>query len=223
MLPAIEVKWWNVNTDRLETARLPAKTVTVLPGAADANGALPPSGPVADSNRSEVAPTLATTSNALPSSAETLMPGEPMTRWWPWIALFLGTGWLVTLVLLLTRHSRSEREDAGAQKEASLRALESQLKRYCHGNDAPQAKATLLAWAKLRWPDKAPTSLTAMADRCGPGLSSELRALDRSLYSKDNETWRGAELWQLFSQDKPAPTTVNVKADATLKPLFLAQ
>jgi hypothetical protein len=223
MLPAIEVKWWNVNTDRMETARLPAKTVTVLPGNADTNGALPPPAPASNPNPDETATSPAASANAMPSSAETLSPADRMTRLWPWIALVLGLGWLGTLVLLLKRRNGSASDNEAAQEDESLRKLESQLKRYCQANDAPQTKSTLLAWAKLRWPNKPPTSLTALADRCGPGLSSELRALDRSLYSKGGEIWRGSELWQLFSQDKPTPSAVKAGEGATLKPLFLAQ
>ena len=41
-LPAIEIKWWNVNTDKEEVARLPARSITILPGSPNQVSAPPP-------------------------------------------------------------------------------------------------------------------------------------------------------------------------------------
>ncbi|MGC2166655.1 MAG: BatD family protein [Gallionella sp.] len=216
MLPAIEVKWWNVNTDKMEVARLPAKTITVLPGSADANAAIPP--PASTSGDVATQPV----SNSAPLEIGKLVPVDRGISWWPWIALFLGIGWLLTLILLLRVRNKNPSVTAVNSNEEPLRKLESQFKQYCLTNDAAQAKSKLLAWAKLRWPNNPPTSLTAMAGLCEPALASALNELDRSLYAKDNVAWQGENLWQLFSRDKPGPGAEEMGEETSLKPLFLS-
>ncbi|MHA7880597.1 MAG: BatD family protein [Saccharospirillum sp.] len=72
-LPAIRVPWWNLETDQLEYAELPARPVEIRP---DPNAPLGGSGPI-------------------PSVDNTPLVSY-QAGWWPWISLSLGLGWLAT-------------------------------------------------------------------------------------------------------------------------------
>jgi len=213
-LPAIEIKWWNVNTNQPEVARLPARSITVLPGSPNQVSAPPPTLPATE------APAPAT----LPAHASA-SPGSPSAGisagWWPWLALLLGAGWLVTLLAWWWRTRRqSAQTSAPGVHEETLRQMEKQFKKACLANDASQAKTQLLAWARQRWREKPPASLTALARLCEPALADAVTQLDRALYAKTQTHWQGEILWQLFSRHKPGDIQVETEKSHALEPLY---
>ena len=199
-LPAIEVKWWNIDTDTEAVATLPARSITVLPGARQP--APPPS----------IRPT-----RAAPGS---LAGAQVSAGWWPWLALSLGLGWLATLIAWAWRTRKKSRPVQPSDTEEPLRQLERQLKRDCLANDASRAKTQLQAWAKRRWPTRPPTSLTALARLCDPELAEALNELDRTLYSGAGASWQGEKLWRAFSQHRPADKENRPEQASPLEPLY---
>jgi len=213
--PAVEIPWWNTRTDKLEWARLPARTLTVLP----APGMAAP----------EVPPTPAATQAAgarpeeIPPSGvvgETPTPGLAYG-----LALFLGLGWLATA--LAWWHSRrgspnlavpadQSRQTVGAGGESrAFKALE----RACRVHDPVAARKALLEWAAHRWPD---TSAASRLESLTQLLGSEMTLLNRQLYAADASAWEGAGLWERFKT--VAGTTVKPKratrAPGELEPLY---
>ena len=185
-LPAIELKWWNVTTDREEVARLPARNIDVLPASGKSMvGTPPPAGTTA-------APVVTLQPAAAAGAAST---------WWPWLSLLLGCGWLATLFAWWWQ-ARSKPSLAGADAAAAetLRQLERRLKSGCLTDDAAQAKTALLAWAKRRWPERPPASLDALARLCEPALAEALRELEHALYARNGASWKGDKLWRLFGR-----------------------
>ena len=87
-------------------------------------------------------------------------------------------------------------------------------------NNAPQAKTQLLAWAKQRWRQAPPASLTALARLCEPELAGAITQLDGALYSKTQAQWHGDMLWNLFNQHKPGGKPVKTKKTDSLEPLY---
>lgn len=216
-LPATEVKWWNVNTDKMEVAQLPARNITVLPGSANP--------PVANqapalSSQGELSETNATSADTSLASGSLIR--EKYSRgWWPWLSLFLGAGWLATLLLWWRQvHNKYPATKKESSDEESLRQLENQLKKGCMANDAAQAKSKLLAWAKLRWQKNPPASLTSMAGLCHPALAVALNELDSALYGQKKGIWQGENLWQLFNQHKPVVAEIQDGKSESLKPLY---
>lgn len=222
ILPAIEVKWWNINTDKMEVAQLPVRKITVLPGNANSGSANQDPALSAEIS-SGASPEIIAAPVDKPSASGNLLTREPGRGWWPWLSLFLGIGWLATLIFwgwrTRKKHPLTQEESSA---EESMRQLESQFKKSCLANDAAQAKSKLLAWAKLRWPKNPPTSLTSMAGLCQPALANALNELDRILYGQTNDVWQGESLWQLFGQGKPVPVAVRGGHSESLKPLYLA-
>ncbi len=213
-LPAIAVPWWNTSSDTLETARLPARTVTVAPGPAGSTPPPPAAGPAA--GPATAAPTTATVAAPLRTAATAASAGL-----WRWLALLLGLGWLGTALAWWWRSRRGAVHPRTATAaHDSLRQLEQRLKASCFTNDAVQSKSQLLAWARQRWPEQPPVSLTALAQRCAPPLAGALSALDRALYSDAPQAWQGEALWQQFSRHRPAAETAHPEPPDDLRPLY---
>ncbi len=202
-LPAIEVKWWNVTKDQEEVAILPARSITVLPGA-----------------RQPAAPPGFSPPPQIPAAQDTAAGSQVSAGWWPWLALTLGLGWLATLIAWAWRTREKSRPEKSGDTEEPLRQLEQQLNRDCLANDASRAKTRLQAWAKRRWPTRPPTSLTALARLCDPELAEALNELERVLYSGAESGWRGERLWRAFSQHRPAGKENRPEQASPLVPLY---
>lgn len=203
-LPAIEIKWWNVVADREEVASLPARSITVLPGAQQP--ALPPG----------ISPPPQVPAAAGSAAAGSAVPAG----WWPWLALLLGLGWLATLIAWAWRACEAPRPSVPDASEETIRRSEKKLKRCCAANDAGEAKTRLLSWARQRWPERPPTSLAALARLCDPELAEALNELDRTLYSGAESRWQGETLWQLFSRHRPAEEEKHSEQQSSLEPLY---
>ncbi len=214
-LPAIEIKWWNVNTNQAEVARLPARSITVLPGSPNQVSAPPPSpAPLATQ-----APASTNLSSNVPQSSGAIAYGSQ--RWWPWLAMLLGAGWLITLLAWWWRaHKKTPQAGVNTASEETLGQLEKQFRKACMENNAPQAKTQLLAWAKQRWREKPPATLTALARLCEPALAEAIAQLDGALYSKTQAQWQGDILWSLYNQHKPDSKPIKTKNTDSLEPLY---
>ncbi len=141
-LPATTLKWWNVLTDQMEVAQIPARRVSVLPASAaqpsmPASAASVPSGSVA---------------NRLPAVVSAPMP-------WRWIALGSMALWLLSvLTWWWWRHrglgaARGE-VPATSMPAASAAARQARLAfiAAAHGSDVASQVRELLAWARAERP-----------------------------------------------------------------------
>lgn len=214
-LPEIEVKWWNVKTDQPEVARLPARNITVLP-------AVSSTAPAPNPNPNPNPNPIPSPEISAPLAAGHAQSTINTTRW-PWLSLFLGLGWLATLILWWRQtHALKARpvNDEAPVKDKSVRQLENTLQQSCLNNDALQAKLSLLAWARLHWPQHPPSSLSAMSTLCQPELALALGELDKALYGPAGSNWQGESLWQLFNQHRPLSGTNHDKKPDPLQALY---
>lgn len=134
-IPATTLKWWNVLTDRVEVAQIPAHDVTVLPAVGAA--AVQPSIPDA-----------ASTSDATPVS------GAPPSRTpWRWIALGSVGLWLLS-GLVWWWHRRRHAPSTTAQVASAVSPRQCQLSflAAARGNDPTAQAHSLLKWARAERP-----------------------------------------------------------------------
>ena len=160
-LPEIRVPWWNIETDRLEFATLPARTVIVTAiQSADRT------------NDRTIAPSASTAGTTLP----------------PWLWAVSATGWLVSLALgmLLWLNRRkatghSPTPDGATAKSGSVRQALVEIRKAAAQEDAALLRKAILQWADLHH-GQGFSSLEALARVSTECLATRLRAVDRSLY-----------------------------------------
>ena len=160
-LPEIRVPWWNIETDRLEFATLPARTVvvTAIQTADQINDATP-------------SPNTSTAGTTLPL----------------WLWAVSAAGWLVSLALgillwLSRRQTASPSPASGGAKakSASVRQALVEIRKAAEQQDATLLRKAILQWADLHH-DQRFSSLEALARVSTEPLATRLSAVDRSLY-----------------------------------------
>ena len=185
----LTIPWWNVESDQLEIARLPARQLTLTA----ASGAAPP---------------LAIPTPAPPAATVSAVPpAKAITAGTPWraIALLLGLAWLVTLALWWYYQRRAGYGPRKAAAKDTLVAPHSghairDLKQACAAHDPRRARTALLEWAAAQREHRtALRSLRELGQRAGGELATEIAALERHLYGADDSSWQGHALWQAFA------------------------
>ncbi len=199
-LPAIEIPWFNTQTNKMEMATIPETTITVLAGAET------PAVSTDTANKSQ--------QQATSPVAQTAT--EQATSNWLWVSLFLALGWLITVFYFLTKRPAPPPVVVNNEAELSLKASINQLKKACADNNAIAAKNALLAWGSTKF---AATSLGAIADCCDARLRDEILQLNQVLYAKDSPVWSGKKLFQAFAENK-ARTKMTTATNEGLEPLF---
>ena len=182
-LPEIRVPWWNIETDRLEFATLPARTVVVTAiQSAD------------ETNDRTIAPSA--------SPAGTTLP--------PWLWVVSATGWLVSLALgmLLWLNRRnatghSPTPGGATAKSGSVRQALVEIRKASAQEDAALLRKAILQWAELHH-ERGFSSLEALARVSTESLAMRLRAVDRSLYG-DGELASALDGLIDTLRDEPAP------------------
>ena len=182
------IPWWNVETDQLEFARLPARSLVV----SAASGAAPPPDAPALAEKTPIPATVPATTN------------ETLAAPWRLIALLLGVAWMLTLGMWWYQQRRTGlqasqiKTDKIADPPHSARAIR-ELKQACNTDNARGARMALLAWAAAE--DGHSRALNTLRDlglhASGP-LAAEIVALERHLYGADKSDWHGQALWQAF-------------------------
>ncbi len=204
-LPAIEVRWWDVERDRQAIATLPPRRLVVT-GAAPTLPVTPPITTVP--SLPAPGPLMTDAGSGAASQAE-----QPATAaGWPVTVALLAAGWLITLFLWWRQQRRSmcEKTATAAQKSARERPRKAlaAVKRAATGDDPQATRVALLEWAASQWPDDPPLHLLAIiarlrlegvADEQIDSLHQLLSNLDRSLYHAPVADWQGAPLWQALA------------------------
>ena len=160
-LPEIRVPWWNIETDRLEFATLPARTVVVTAiQTAD------------QTNDPTIAPSASPAGTTLPL----------------WLWAISAAGWLVSLalgiLLWLSRHhtaGHSPTPGGATAKSGSVRQALVKIRKAAAQEDASLLRKAILQWADLHH-EREFLSLEALARVSTESLATRLRAVDRSLY-----------------------------------------
>lgn len=199
-LPAVELPWWNVDTERWEIARIEPSTVEVVPGRAT------------ESSESESAP--------IPPPGLPAPPADPGP--WPWISAVLALGWIGTLAAWGWTARRGSRPRPTGQRPAgtSTRALIRQIVAACRVDDAERTRDLLLEWAARHFSDDPPTSLGALARRLPAPLRDEILALETALYGPAGQSWRGLKLAECVKSTQSVALSRGEEDRDPLVPLY---
>ncbi|MFL2554725.1 MAG: BatD family protein [Candidatus Rariloculaceae bacterium] len=202
-LAEIELPWFNTTEERWEIARIPAKTLDVLPGTQVV-------GPDPGTQFSEI-------------SSEELI-AQSNDRIWRGISAGLLAAWLITLVLWhISRRSADtpvKSKDVMPPKRSTSRRLLQQIRRACDDNNGALARELLMAWGELRFPNAMVQSLGALAELLPGDLAGLVHDLDRCLYGPDASPWSGKELRVALAHFDSVSNVSNKKSNDHLLPLY---
>ncbi len=207
-LPAVNITWWNVTTNRLETATLPSRSIQVLPGTATIQTTPVPVAPQPTTLEQTVTPTtVMTEQNGLKIS----------------LIIFLALGWLITAIvwLISSRNKTGQQSDAiKPQKTGLPRANLKRVKTACLENNPENTGAELINWARIYWPDNPPANLGEIGKRMGETIQIQIEQLNKALYGHDTRSWQGAALWREISKAAKTKSKTKSKDQSLLLPLY---
>ena len=185
-LPEIVIPWWNVHTQKEETARIPARTVQV---AGDpAVQAEPVIEPKASSEETSASTTV----------EPVVTVDEQTSRFWIWLSLFLASGWLLSgIVWWLNRGQSVLSAEAPKRSALNLVQVSKLLKAACFDSNANEARIALLNWANAINSSPGFDNLNSVGHYFGEPLKNEIDTLNQSLYGMQKTNWSGESLWQI--------------------------
>jgi hypothetical protein len=225
-LPAVAVGWWNTDTDRWETARLPGRELIVLP-TAEAPPETPPlfEPPDTPDGWSE-------TDSTQPLNAGAMGTDQPRIRdepeadqsgttsgFWVWTTGLLGVVWLITVGLWWSNRRQRRNtlppplpaEPPGtsealppAPTDPLSQSIEAVRLAYESG-EAGAAREALLAWAAIVLPEQPPGNLALLAKRCREPLREEILLLEQAFFSPRPVQWERRRVWERLSGFAPEP------------------
>jgi hypothetical protein len=197
-LPEISVDWWNRASGKMETVTIPARELQVAP----AVGEIP-----------------AQTSIAPPQASATTVEALGGNRFWLWMSLFLASGWALSAGCWWLGQRRSQPAGSVVAEASNLRQARRRLKQVCADNDAPAARAALLAWGRALCLPRRVANLFELSELMGEELRLEVEALNRNLYAGSGAAWQGESLWRLCQRLHRQSQSSGSSATSELQPL----
>lgn len=199
-LPAVSVNWWDTRNQKMQTAVIPAKTLTV-DDTAESLANLNQTPAVQQSSAD-------TSASPLPINTDTsnLASAPQADSASHWLQLAVVILALLTVIFAalywrtrraLARVSAVNQQD-NTQSQLAENAAWVELKRASAQKDYPAMRSALLQWAQAHWQDKQLLSLSAVAQRSADDeLAKQLQFLDAAIYRGNQaEAWDSGELLQ---------------------------
>jgi hypothetical protein len=199
-LPAIEVPWFNTQSQKTQIARIPETTITAVSVAGNQTVVKSPAVTAVKPQKIESAPVI----------------HLQKSNFWIWVSVFLASGWLATLIYFLSRCRA--RKPVIENNEVNVRLKDSvkHLKKACTDNNAAAAKDALIEWGRQKFNV---SSLGAIAAFCDARLRDEILHLNQVLYGKEVDQWNGKKLFQAFVENN-AREKIAATEDDSLEPLY---
>jgi hypothetical protein len=186
-LPAIDVEWWDSETDQARVATLPSRTVQVHPDKKSPTQA-------------EILPATAERPPQSPEIQEQVSPTQSDTTGiafstFGWISFWiaLGSGIIALIGLRKSRSHAKLKSPIFFNKKLKHIQLKRQLKHACKSGGSTTAETALLKIAHLKWPESPPHSTTEIHQRLRTSeMTRAIRTLAASRYGKNNpDKWAG--------------------------------
>jgi len=209
-LPEINIPWWNTKTGKLQYARIAAKTINVLPGAA-----------------TQIAVTPAISSTAITQTNNTNTDNFITNPAWIYSTLFFAVLWLLTLGLFFKQKKTNIVQTRVADVVTAnnkTRNLSKKFASACHQNNASLCKKLLIEWGQQQWPDVSILSLSDISARLEDDeFGYQVMLLNRSLYSESADSWTADALLTAFEKYKGKPAAKNKDEARNLQSLHKLQ
>ncbi|STX52837.1 KQDN repeat-containing protein [Legionella busanensis] len=216
-IPAIQLPWFNIITNKTEMATLPALTLNVV------------ANPVNINQTNSNATTSAVTTQQSQPTPSNIKHGTNLTNTQPintfnlndknngnlpwWLAGGFALAWVLTLFLWWWARKRPN------SGHISKRKVFAQLKQACLTNQPEQARIALLNWARWQWPGLEFLNLDDINKVVSDiAFKREINELSKAIYHPHQSNWSGEKLWQLVTNYK-LNSASRANRDRPLKPL----
>ena len=229
-LPEVRLPWWNTTTNTLETAILPARTITVPE---------PAEGELVETNVDFVP--IAGPQTQTPA-AQAVAAGSSAGVNALWIGTTIGFAilWLFsTMMWLRSRRDASDtalvlpqgqilqpvkrKKEGDVTRNPDADACLRVLQTACTNNNLHDVRAALLKWGQAVF-NSGPMTLDQLARRCGePTLSTLTQALDSALYGNANTGFDSKALYAEVSALHKRGVNHDSGDRFALPPLYKAQ
>ena len=194
-LPAISVPWWNVNTGKLEVAKIAARTFKVVVADGSTSTVTP--------TKQQAAPTIQAEEIQTPPTSVTEKASSSNALLWQIISLLLFVALLTSLFIQWrSKRELQTREDIPAVVKPSLKQSYKQLGKACLENDAKQCKDALLNWGQAVFSESPVYSLGELAARTEPALADKINELNSALYKNQLDSWQCDGLIELCKESE---------------------
>lgn len=215
ILPAIDVPWFNTQTQKMETARLSAVTLVAIaaePANTTVNDTNTPTAPATQSSQQ--------TTDITPTS-----PSTASNNTWMWASIGFGFAWLLTLLFIFWPRLNKSRAEPRSKTEnllapPKLKETIQQLKTACADNNPQAAQQALIKWATVSYNI---TNLVELSAYCDADLKAELIKLNHALYAKEKLTWDGSGLLKSVLAKQAKQSSSKNTDDDPLVPLYPSQ
>lgn len=209
-LPAINIPWFNTQTQEMEQAQLPAVTLFAI--ASELGNTAVNSMPTVQAIQSpqQLSEITSTPISIAPSNI------------WMWTTLGFGLAWLLTLLFIFWSRFNKPRTKIKSTMENNaikLKEIIKELKTACADNNPQAAQRALIKWATVSYNI---TNLVELNAACDANFQAELTKLNHALYAKDKLAWDGSRLLQVVmakQTEQSSPKSV----DEPLVPLYPSQ
>jgi len=200
-LPAISIPWWNTQTNKLEYAKIPARTFAVEP----ASGAPTTTAPPAQLNTDDTSTFKSTPADITVNPGILMEPdnasNESLLRdiiIWKIISFVLATALAVALFFLWKKTtSQPVVESPPKSNPASLKQALKDLQQACKNANAHASKDALLQWGQALFVDDRVHSLGDISSRVDSALSEKIQSLNSHLYRSHTDPWNCGQLHDL--------------------------
>lgn len=237
-LPQIQLRWWNLNTGKLETAEIPPTTITVtgevsnnLPEAVLPESEVQPPEPdaaditVGSAGESGDAPNTlispAVEDEDLPDANKRVaVEKPPFSAFWLWLAGFVALALVALSISLRRRIYGSSRPKHKQRAQARLRISPLDLlQKACRNNEAQKAYDALSDWVKQDL-QLTPATLAQLRKEADFPLKQALDDLSMTLYSSQHDVWKGRDLWEAVTWHRRPKEAVRQSVQSGLVSLY---
>ncbi|MBY0378253.1 MAG: BatD family protein [Gammaproteobacteria bacterium] len=215
-IPAINIDWWDTDSNSPKKVTIPAYTVTVA------------------SSTNTVIDHDAASAPAVLSLGENVVQTPPQNNTANWaknpfliLSLLLGVAWVTTVVLWWRStkpKTRSKTHNLHNSEEIkTLRQLRTDLRIACQQNNALDAKAALLAIGKELWPYETVLSVGDLSEKFQQQKTKQLLQELESVLYKESALWHGAQLWTLLDEEFRTQAKTSTDPEDILPHLYLEE
>ena len=142
---------------------------------------------------------------------------------WKRVSQLIAAAWLLTVVAWWWSSREIKREPREPEPPPIYKQQAKFVKaarKAAAANDKAGARAAIIEWGRLQWPDDAPRSIGDFANRVAAPLSAELLALSASSYSSGVNEWDGKALGKALRSIKLLTENREATTESPLPPLM---